>query len=519
MRYDAADARRLGCTGLLGIHWRTKALAGNVKALADAGWDQSWTPADWKTTVEPPPPAKPGPQGGSLANFNAPVADADEQPIYQTVRYNMDAYHLVVPNGTYTVTLKFNEPHYTEKGKRVFGVAIQGKTVIEHLDMFAQYGQNKAHDFTFPDVNVTNGILRIDFQREVEFPCIAGIVVTGPNVTRKINCGGPAYKDYEADLENFALPDTARARSMPVLDFYNDYARASFGANVAEAAGKILASIDGHHLPEPTTWINGPGGLKIDPKPWAEVQPQYAFVGRTGEICGRRSTGPATSQRFDYWLNTYRAMAAMAELGCLRGELDRQMAAITKADQGRSELAEKALSIRVRMARVWERLIGLQVAVTDTPGELGTLANLEQHTRKTNKFLDAHDAALAAALGKPLPDRSDLSHLLQGPARLAVLTVRTQAARDEALSLRIMALDAKPVLDVAVFVRPMGRGEHQRINANHIRGAVYGTTLPGADGDFEYYVEAKTGDGAILRWPATAPKINQTVIVTEPDPA
>ena len=24
MRYDAADARRLGCTGLLGIHWRTQ---------------------------------------------------------------------------------------------------------------------------------------------------------------------------------------------------------------------------------------------------------------------------------------------------------------------------------------------------------------------------------------------------------------------------------------------------------------------------------------------------------------
>ena len=40
MRYDAADALRLGCTGLLGIHWRTKILAGNIAALAAAGWER-----------------------------------------------------------------------------------------------------------------------------------------------------------------------------------------------------------------------------------------------------------------------------------------------------------------------------------------------------------------------------------------------------------------------------------------------------------------------------------------------
>ena len=56
MRYDAADARRLGCTGLLGIHWRTKILAPNVAALAAAAWDQSWAPADFATQPIPPLP-------------------------------------------------------------------------------------------------------------------------------------------------------------------------------------------------------------------------------------------------------------------------------------------------------------------------------------------------------------------------------------------------------------------------------------------------------------------------------
>jgi len=43
MRKDARDALNYGCTGLLGIHWRTRILGPNVSALARAAWDQeSW---------------------------------------------------------------------------------------------------------------------------------------------------------------------------------------------------------------------------------------------------------------------------------------------------------------------------------------------------------------------------------------------------------------------------------------------------------------------------------------------
>ena len=43
MRKDALDALNYGCTGLLGIHWRTRILGPNVSALAKAAWDQeSW---------------------------------------------------------------------------------------------------------------------------------------------------------------------------------------------------------------------------------------------------------------------------------------------------------------------------------------------------------------------------------------------------------------------------------------------------------------------------------------------
>ena len=45
MRRDAADAAAYGCTGLMGLHWRTEILSPNVAALAQAAWDQSWKPS------------------------------------------------------------------------------------------------------------------------------------------------------------------------------------------------------------------------------------------------------------------------------------------------------------------------------------------------------------------------------------------------------------------------------------------------------------------------------------------
>ena len=63
-------------------------------------------------------------------------------------------------------------------------------------------------------VKVTDGRLVVQFLYEVEFPCVAGIAIKGTTddtnqfagqpFERKINCGGPAYDDYEADLPTIA---------------------------------------------------------------------------------------------------------------------------------------------------------------------------------------------------------------------------------------------------------------------------------------------------------------------------
>ena len=45
MRRDAVDAAAYGCTGLIGIHWRTRILGPNLSALASAAWEQPWNPS------------------------------------------------------------------------------------------------------------------------------------------------------------------------------------------------------------------------------------------------------------------------------------------------------------------------------------------------------------------------------------------------------------------------------------------------------------------------------------------
>jgi hypothetical protein len=52
MRRDAADALKYGCTGLLGIHWRTRILAPNVSALAKAAWRQTGWKGEMTTSTD-----------------------------------------------------------------------------------------------------------------------------------------------------------------------------------------------------------------------------------------------------------------------------------------------------------------------------------------------------------------------------------------------------------------------------------------------------------------------------------
>ncbi len=150
-----------------------------------------------------PEEGKFGAMGGAVAHFNAAVDNTEQDAVYQAVRYGAKGYRLAVPNGTHNVTLKLNEPFYDEAGKRRFGATVQGKAVVDRLDLVAKVGKNRAVDVVAEQVRVTNGVLQIGFVRELGAPCIAGIEVVGTGdaaepYALRINCGGPAWGAFKA---------------------------------------------------------------------------------------------------------------------------------------------------------------------------------------------------------------------------------------------------------------------------------------------------------------------------------
>ncbi len=400
MRRDAVDARKYGCNGLMGLHWRTRVIAPNIAALAQAGWEQG----DWSR-----PPANPA----------------------------------------------------------------------------------EGHD--------------------VEFPCIAAIEVTSGGVTRKINCGGPEFQDFAAD----ARPETT-PRDLPVADFYEDWATGQFGREAGPPAAAIFAKLDGN-FPQTSAWINGPGAIAINQQPWASVAPRFGFV---DEFAALRPLvrGPGHLERFDWWLNTFRVTKLMGEFGCERGQLDGLMKRLDAEKDGvtqRRLAREQALPVRLKMVTLLGGLHHALLATLNNATELGTLCNLQQQSVMRLKVLGAHDAALEKYLGEPLPAAAQPWKDYRGDPRLVVMTARTTARPGEALALRIVALDRQPVKSVTVKLRPLGQGEWHTLRASHQARALWRAKLPPVTEDFEYFVESQTADAKTLRWPTSAPQLNQTVVIAE----
>lgn len=139
-------------------------------------------------------------RGGRTANYPGREIEAtEEDQLYQSCRYNLQGYRLAVPNGTYRVTLKFCEPHFDACGKRVFDVQLQGKTALRRFDIFAKAGQFAAYDESFDGIEVVDGQLRVEIINRTSMACISAILIEGGGFSKRINCGGPAWKDYLPD--------------------------------------------------------------------------------------------------------------------------------------------------------------------------------------------------------------------------------------------------------------------------------------------------------------------------------
>ncbi len=323
-----------------------------------------------------------------------------------------------------------------------------------------------------------------------------------------------------------ALDETKR--DLPVDDFYRDWAAAQFGKGTEKIAG-IFAKLDGGplsnaeervtaYLPSASTWGGpGPGVIIPNRTPWSDVEEKYAFVDEMA-ACENQIHGLGNQERFAYWLNTFRFMRAVAHVGCAVGQMDaavEQAASEVNGARRAQIVNDTVLSLRKEAAQRWGEMVTLLLATVNTPGELGTVANLELQNLTGHAELTHQDRNISILLGKPVAP-VELNRDYCGKPRIIVPTRRTLLERNEDLNLKIMVLSQNPVKSVRLQWRPLGgSGAYKTVEATHVARGVYRAVVPGATisgRDFEYYVQAETGPDT-LKFPVTAPQLNQSVVV------
>lgn len=118
--------------------------------------------------------------GGTYATTSSIVGTTD-QPVYKTERFDGPGgsnlvYNLPVVPGNYLVRLHMAELYFTTPSTRVFGVQMEGQTVLSNFDIVAEAGAFAAltKDFT---LQVTDGTLNIEFFHVIQNPKVNGIEV------------------------------------------------------------------------------------------------------------------------------------------------------------------------------------------------------------------------------------------------------------------------------------------------------------------------------------------------------
>ena len=123
-----------------------------------------------------------GYEGGVSSSTNDAILHTDDDPLYQSERYNLTAYRFDVPDGNYQIALHFAEIYFENANERRMSVAIEGQTMISDLDIFKEVGHDYALTYTFSDIAVTDGRVDITFSADLKVPKISAIEVINMNL-------------------------------------------------------------------------------------------------------------------------------------------------------------------------------------------------------------------------------------------------------------------------------------------------------------------------------------------------
>jgi hypothetical protein len=327
-------------------------------------------------------------------------------------------------------------------------------------------------------------------------------------------------------------------RDLPQADFYLDWATAQFGSKFAKEIGTIFSNIDGGPLLLPgksrrtanllrsSDWIKGPGGIRLQlgdavsgVEAEKEINSRLQFINEL-ESFRSKIKGKGNAERLDYWLNSFRYTRATLLLGKVLNDLDEIIKQVNEAKEKSEQenlVKNNALPLRVQATKLWCDMMDYFLATVSTTGELGTIANLEQHNLRFLNVLGKHDSLLSALLGEPMPNETKLSKDYSGPLKIILTTVRTLLEADEDFNLTVRILSQSRIKSADLYWRFLGEKKFNKVSLVHISRGVYQLTMPKEENkgtDFEYYVQV-ANEKEEQNWPVTAEGICQAVVIME----
>lgn len=154
-------------------------------------------------------------------------ARSTEAALYSWVAYNPKAHRVPVPKGTYRVRLMLVEPTHSQRGKRVFDVAAEGRTVARGIDIARSVGRGRAHDVTFT-VPVTDGVLDLRFVARVGRPVVSAIEVVSTAPVTPLRSASP----------------TPLVSLSPKSPFLQKVSRAPLARNSARSVALLAKQVD-----------------------------------------------------------------------------------------------------------------------------------------------------------------------------------------------------------------------------------------------------------------------------------
>jgi hypothetical protein len=347
--------------------------------------------------------------------------------------------------------------------------------------------------------------------------------ILNPNISALAKAGW-SQKLWNPEFNQKLSPEQALEKSnslkrdMPVNDFYSDWAKVNFGNSVANDAAKIFEDLDGTktggkttYLPRPGEWSGGPGGIKPDTINWERRKDDYLFVDEFEKL-SESVSGSGNRERFDYWLDIFKYLRATGKFACSAGEINRLIkAAKNDTAYNQPELIKSFTIIRNRQIDEFEEIIFYLLKTVNTTGELGTIANWQQHNYAHYLYIPGKE--FEKITKHELPASCWPSNKSLNINRIIAPTLRTSLRKGEEFKLKIILLGDN-VKSGKLYWKHIGKNNYNQTELKNLNRSVWLAEIPSQSitDDFEYYIEVSSSSG-LIKFPSTHPANNQTIVV------